>query len=404
LIITLFPTEWARTRIQGRLSQVTGHPAHVGSLRLGWLGGVQLADLAINQPNSAAGPWLRVSRLRLNLSLLHLLVGRCEPTRVEVEGLALRVHRDRNGKFEFGDLLHAQSPSAAAAATVSGSGTDPCALEITVQDGRVTLIDEPSDTRLEFSAVEGEGSWQRRTAAIKALRGEVNGGHIDIVAQLDHAADSPMFEGQVRTQGVALKGGMGALRYLIPVFASAGESGSLDGRLDLNLYLRGQGSTRAEVRRSVIGHGTIAVDPIRLDGSELVGALADLFELPPRDRIGSVRSQFAIGQGRVTTDRLSLAVGQMPIVLAGWTDFDGHVDYQVRQEGLVSRIPQKARNLLADLPVDLNDLMALHVAGTLDNLNLTLDGTTLDDRSTRHADERMRLREFGRRLRDRILK
>jgi AsmA protein len=94
----------------------------------------------------------------------------------------------------------------------------------------------------------------------------------------------------------------------------------------------------------------------------------------------------------------------MPIVLAGWTDFDGHVDYQVRQEGLVSRIPQKARNLLADLPVDLNDLMALHVAGTLDNLNLTLDGTTLDDRSTRHADERMRLREFGRRLRDRILK
>jgi AsmA protein len=148
----------------------------------------------------------------------------------------------------------------------------------------------------------------------------------------------------------------------------------------------------------------VTIAPIQLDGSPLVADLAELLELPPRDRIGSVRSEFTVGKGRIATDRLSINVGPVPILLAGWTDFDGHIDYQVNQNAVVRKLPQKARSLLADLQLDLDQLVALRVQGTLENLTVRVEGTPGDQDPSRQADDRKRLRELGRRLRDRILK
>jgi AsmA protein len=269
----------------------------------------------------------------------------------------------------------------------------------------VSVIDESSDTRLEFSDVELRGSWERRRAAIQEMKGRLNGGQFELAAQLDRVGASPSFEGHLRATGVDLGVGMRPLGYLVPVLA--GPQAKVDGKLDLNLYVRGQGNSAELVRKTLVGQGSVAIDPIQFDGSRIVAELASLVALPPQGRVGSVRSQFAIGDGRISSDNLTLSIAEVPITMAGWTDFDGRIDYRIRQEGLSSKLSREARDLLGDLPIDLDDLVNLQVQGTLDALVVTMDGVPLGGGP--HPDigrqaDRKRLRELGRRLRDRVLK
>ena len=76
-------------------------------------------------------------------------------------------------------------------------------------------------------------------------------------------------------------------------------------------------------------------------------------EVPLQDKAGSIQSSFVIQDGRVTTDRLNLTVGRVPIVVSGWTDFNGQMDYQMKLDGLVDRVPEKARQFLSGLDLDL---------------------------------------------------
>jgi len=61
---------------------------------------------------------------------------------------------------------------------------------------------------------------------------------------------------------------MTALAYLVPVLAGA--PASVDGKLALDLYLRGEGASRAALRRSVVGQGKVTLDRSELDGSRLL--------------------------------------------------------------------------------------------------------------------------------------
>jgi hypothetical protein len=407
LILLLIPTEWARSRLEDRLRATLGQPVRIGALRLGFCGGLRLHDLQVGDPVEESAPWLHVSDLRLNLSLLQVLAGQGDPNRVVADGLSLRLHRRLDGTFEFGRLLPTQGdnrgPKPGASDASTASNCTPGLMEFKFRSGRVTLIDEPSDTHLEFTAIEGLVTWDGPKVAIQDFRGKLNGGRLELAAQLDRGAKVPAFEGQMRAKGVALKDGMSSLRYLVPILA--GTDVAPDGTLDMNLYLRGQGTTREEIRRSLVGQGNLTVDPIQLDGSTAVAELAAMLSLNPKDLVGSVHSQFAIGRGRVATDHLTLTLGQVPVVLAGSTDFDGRLDYRVQQDGLKARLPQEARDLLDELPIDVDELMAFRVRGTLDKLVVTAEGRSANGRDgdgTRHADERLRFRELGRRLRARI--
>ena len=85
---------------------------------------------------------------------------------------------------------------------------------------------------------------------------------------------------------------MKALGYLVPVLSEA--PGTLGGKLDLDIHLEGQGSSRDAILGSLIGYGAIRLDPIALDRSKLLGELSTLLEVAPGGRVGSVKSDFVI--------------------------------------------------------------------------------------------------------------
>jgi hypothetical protein len=413
-ILWVIPTGWAKALVVEHLRQATGQAVLLEDLRFRALGGVRLKDLRIGASAQDPDPWLRVETLRVDLNLAQLLTGRLRPREVEAAGLSLRVRRLRDGSLEIGDLLGgAPAPSAVAArqtpAVAPAPGPDQRrdAVEFRVRDARVLVLDEPSATRLEFDGVEGRGTWEPSRAAIRELHGRLNGGTFDLVAQLDRGPDAPTLEGELRAEGVDLGVGMNALGYLVPILS--GTRASLDGRLDLDLYLRGRGGSAREIRESLTGQGTIALDPVRLDDSRIVAELATLVPLPPAGRIGSVKSDFAIGGQRVSSKNLTLTVAHLPIVLSGSTDFGGRLDYRVKAEDLSGHLSAEARGILSDLPIDLDDLMALRVQGTVTAPELTLDGVSLAGGPSggdpaRRAGDRARIREFTRRLRDRLLR
>jgi AsmA protein len=372
-----------------------------------------MKGLEIGAPGGAADPWLRVAEAHLNISPWQLVCGHAQPTETVVRGITLRILRRVDGSLELADLIRGPDDSHQADA---GHGSCPLSrLSLRIKDAQVTVIDVPTNTRLEFRDVAGRATSEERNATIQELRGSVNGGTFEVVAQLDRSTAAPAFEGHLRAQGLALNAGMSALEYLVPLLA--GKSARLDGRLDVSLYLRGQGATRAALARTVVGHGTVHLDPIALDGSSVVDALAGYVDLPPQGRVGSVTSDFAITQGRILSDNLTLQITRLPIVLSGWTNFDGRVNYRLKSESLLERLPARARDLLADLAIDASDLSTLKIDGSLAAPNVTLEGIPLNREilggrngngsgadGGNSTEDRQRLRELGRRLKDRILR
>jgi AsmA protein len=412
LLLLIIPTDWARARIARAVSQSTGRTVRLESLRIGLLGGVRLTNLEIGAPGTAKDPWLKVADARLNVTLLQLLIGQAKPTDAQVDGITLRVLRRADGSLELADLI----PTAPRASTAGvGSGEARCALgglEIQIHQCRVLVIDEPTGTRLEFRDVEGNATWQNHRATIHELHGTLNGGTFDLSAQLDGSTVSPSYEGQLRARRVELCGGMNALGYLVPVVAGTSDrvEDKVDGRLDVNLYLRGQGLTCEAIRTSLIGHGTLSLDPIRLDGSRMLAGLAGLVELPVQGCVGSVKTDVEIKRGRISTENLTLNVAKVPIVLSGWTDFDGRLDYRLKSDGLTGKLPANARNFLSELAIEPNRLAAARIRGTLDEFSVTIDGVPLDPSGgvgadpSRRGEDRQRLRTLGKRLRDRMLR
>jgi AsmA protein len=407
-LVSVAPTDWARQRFAARMSAATGRSVRIATVRVGVLGGIYLTGLEIGAPGVADDPWLKVAQAHLNISPWQMLCGHTAPTRTEVRGISLRVLRRGDGTLELNDLI--LGVETAAAEVESGRTSCPLSrLDLRIEDALVTVIDVPTRTRLEFRDVQGQATSEGRNATIQELRGTLNGGTFEVVAQLDRSTAAPSFEGHLRARRIALTQGMNALGYLVPVLLTP--SGSLDGALDIDLYLRGQGATRAAIAGTVVGHGSVNLDPIDLEESRFLAELAPLVEMPPQRRVGSVTSDFAIKQGRILSDNLTVNLSKLPIVLTGWTDIDGKVNYRLRGESVIERLPGKARELLADLSVDARDLSGLKIEGTLDDPDVTLGGAPLSliPRGTRRdaatpGEDRQRLRELGRRLRERVVR
>ena len=181
---------------------MTGRPVTLGSLRIGALGGIRLANLEIGALDKPDDPWLRVARASINISLLQLMLGKGDPTDIRVEGLTLRVLRRRDGTLELSDMLRA-GPSNQ---STSNSG-EPCPIEaagvdVRFRDARIVLIDKPTRTRLVLAGVEGRATWLDRKTALHELRGKINGGPFQLVASLDQSVPEPVFEGHLHATGV----------------------------------------------------------------------------------------------------------------------------------------------------------------------------------------------------------
>jgi AsmA-like C-terminal region len=402
VILVVVPTDWARTRMVDRLTRATGRSVRIGSLKLGFLGDLRIMDLSIAENHSATDPWLKVAEARIDVHLGQILTGHCEPSEIHVDGPWLRIWRKADGTVEMIDLLRDGSKSVKGRGHAASTGSGP-SIALKVTNGQLRIIDDPSGTVLDLENVSGNGTCGKRLATIEELRGTLNTGKFVMAAKLDRDPASPRFEAEVQASGVEIDRGMPVLGFFVPVVAGATDG--VGGRVDLMLKLNGQGTTRAEVRRTLRGQGSVILDPVDLEGSKFLAQLNVLGDWPRESRIGSVSTDFVVENGRITTEDLTIRVSRFPFVLDGWTDFDGRFDYRTRVDRITAQLPREAKGWLAsDLKVSFEQLAGLRMYGSINKIDVTVNGQPLTGDPDRPNAERARFRETARQIRDRFFR
>ena len=399
-VVMIAPTDWANRHIVAALEAGTRRSVRLERLSARWLGGVRLTNLEIGSPRNGGDPWLKARNVELHMSVLDMLRGDVRPQSVDADGLTLRVLRRADGTLEIAELVQPDEKGP----NHVGPQHDAAPLIVRIRGGSLTLIDEPSQTRLHMQNAEGEGVLEDRRVLIQNLRGVLNGGPCQFVGEFDRTGVEPRFEGRIQAQDVVLDDGMSVLRYAVPVLAGA--SLNLKGHLETDVYLQGRGATGDALSQSLAGHGMIAINPIDLDGAPLIAELSKVAELSRNGRVASIRSDFVIQDRRITTDHFTLNVGRVPMTLAGWTSFDGHLDYRINLKGLTDRLPDKARRLLGDLNVELGSLTTLTLRGTVNQMVVQVNGVSINRGLLKDAglkrEDREKLRAVGRKFLDQL--
>jgi uncharacterized protein involved in outer membrane biogenesis len=405
LIVMVAPTSWARAHVVSALERSSGRAVHLDDLGVCLGGGIELTNLKIGAPQSIGDPWLQAKKIQIDVSLIQLLFGKFEPTYLEIEEATLRVLRRKDGSLELADLVR---PSAERSSTSSKDekSCGPHNLTAKVRGTRILLLDEPTQTRLQFEEVEGDGVWKGEGVLLSTLNGKLNDGPFQFTAHLARQGGEPSFEGQIRAKDVALDQGMSVLRYVVPVLAGA--TGRMQGRLGMDVYLRGRGKSRETLGRSLVGHGNVSLDPVELDGSPLMAEIGRVANLPAQGKVGSIRSDFVVKDGRVNSDRLTITAGRVPLVAGGWTNFDGQIDYLIKLEGVSDRMSEKARKFINGLDLDFESLTSVRLSGSVDRVNIKLNAAGGDVRSTLDQiiprEDQDRLKVLGRKLREKVLR
>jgi AsmA protein len=401
-VVLVAPTGWARDHVVAALRARTGRSVRLDRVSVGLLGGIRLTNLELGSPQNLDDPWFKTADVQIELNVLKLLRGKVAPRSMEFAGVNVRVLRRADGTFELADLIRHETKPRAPSQPRSRHDD----VVVHIQGGSLTLIDRPSQTRLRVQNLEGKATRTEEKTVIDDLRGLLNGGHFQFVGEIDRTGGEPCLAGQFQARDVVLDDGMNALRYAVPVLAGAPLD--LKGHVSSKVSFRGQGSKWDALSRTLVGHGVIAIDPVDLHGSPLFAELSKIAELGRQGQVASIRSDFVIKDGRITTDHLTLNLGRVPLTLSGWTDFDGQIDYQVDLSALHDRLPAKARRLLGDLNVELQALTSLSVRGTVNRMALQLNGVPLDKKLLRESeftrDDREKLRKLGRQFLDQLVR
>jgi AsmA protein len=402
-VVLVAPTAWARGLLVSVLEARSGRGVHLDGLKVRWFGGIELTNLEIASPRTTNDPWLRAAELRLEGGLTQLFLGKLEPRSVHVDGVTLRVLRRGDGTLELADFLE---PDVEPPSPSNRRHRAPGRVRIRILTGNLTVIDESSKTRLHFQNVEASAVRQGRRVTIGELHGTLNGGPFHLTGELDRTGDVPRFEGRLRASDVVLDDGMNMVRYAVPVLAGA--SLHLKGHLNSDLFLTGEGDSWQDLRRSLAGHGSIALNPIDLDGAPVLSELSKIGELTRQGRQAAIHSDFVIKDQRISTDHFTVDVGRVPMTLSGWTDFDGRLDYKINLTALNDRLPGQAKRFLGELNVNLQSLQMLTLQGNVNKMVVRLNGIALDQRLLRDAgitrEDREKLRTLGRQVLDQLVR
>jgi len=402
-VLFLMPTDWARRRIERELAAITGAEVRLQALRIGPLGGIRLNGLTIADPEAAEGPgrWFEAETIRIDLSLAELIVGRTRPRRVEADGLTLRLIVEEDGRFAPADALRrSDSDSGAEGAeteTFSDVRADDEPIDFQIERGRIVYVDQPNATAVSVADVVCRGTWWPVVLEVKELRGTTGEGTVALAFEVERGPQ-PAFAARIAAEGVRLNGRAGALRYFVPYLAGTEER--LDGRLRLDLELKGHGASGDALRDSITGRGVVAIDPIRLDGSRLLSDLAHLVPAAEATRVGALWGEFQIERRLVWATKLTLKLADAPIVLSGCTHFDGRLHYRLHPAPLAGRFGPDGLELLAQLGLELEDLLDMRIQGSMQAPRLTVAGRSFENR----AEAQEALEALSRRLRSRILR
>jgi AsmA protein len=381
VVVSLFPTRWLRDGVEREVERVIDRPVSLAGVRIGVLGELRLTGLAVGEP---ADPWLLVDKAELDARLWEGLWGRVALERLRVRGMRLRVQRRVDGSFDLGEpstrFASSNEDAKAGGAGVSMAATSDAAdgISIELAESEVTLVDERSDTSLKLEDVEGRARFERGRLEVEDLRGTHGHGVVRLAGILESRPGGWRFESELQAEAVELDQELGALAYVLPLVAGA--RGELDGRLDLEMRLRGGSAGGHDLAESLEGEGAVTVSGVELSRSPLIEELSRLFEFSPAGRVGSIAGRFAVADQRVSTQAMTIRVGSFPLEVEGWTDFDGTIDYTVRclelsrrLTELSERLPPKARTLLAELEGrrGLDRVRDLRLTGTLERMRLS---------------------------------
>jgi AsmA protein len=404
LLILVLPTAWAKRTVVAALEARSGRPIRMERLSLCPMGGIHLVDLEIGSPQSVEDPWLKAGDVRLDVSVLELFRGRLQPTSLQATDVNLRLFRRADGSFEIADLIEPKGVKESGAGTRSVSPR--ARLVVQLHRAMITVIDEPTHTRMRIEDAEGSGYREGRQSVLEQLRGTVNGGTIRVAGRVDRTSAAREIEAQIRAEDVELDDGMNGLRYLVPVLA--GTTSAVRGKVHADLSIRATGETGEELKNSVDGHGEVSIKPIDLTGSQIVAELSKITDLTKQQNTAAVRTDFVIKERRISTDHFTMTIGRLPVLLAGWTDFDGQLDYRIKVEGLADRLPQKARRLLGDLDLKIGSVATLALKGDVNRMAVQLNGVPLDGSLFKDVkirkEDRDKLRSLGRALRDELFR
>ena len=401
-IVLATPTGWAKSRLTARIEAATGRVVRIGSVRLGFLGDLKIVDLSLAEPADPTNPWLLVGETAINVNPIRVMMGCCEPTRVALDHAQIRVWRRADGQFEFGDVARLPRPTGVQVHEANQSTDLISSVVLSVTNSLVQVVDDSNDVRLRVVNVDAEASYQPDSVQLKKLVGQVNGGSFRLAVRLKRDQLAPEFSAEVEASKIRLDPGLKLVETFVPIVARA--EGSVGGRLNVHLALQGRGATSAVIRQTLTGHGSVLLDPVDLDGSRILTELRALGEWPKETRVGAVSSNFTIGEGRVTTEDLTLRASKIPFVVAGWTDFDGRFEYATRVDRMLASLPREARALLGDLQVNLNELAGLRISGTKNEAHMTLNGQPIDGDLAPTSADRIRFRASARKIRDRIFR
>ena len=408
VVVLVAPTGWARRQIVAQIESRSGRRVTLDGVSVGLMGGIRLTNLEIGSPQETDDPWLKAADIRLDFGLFHMLGGHCRPTRLEADGVELRVLRRGDGTIELADLIR---PVPAPHATGSLPAPED---RVTVQlhRARVTVVDEPTQTRVQLEDVEGQGYREGPLAVIEQLRGTVNGGEFRFAARIDRTASALAAEAQLRADDVAINDGVKVLRYVVPVLGRRAPPTAVKGRLNADIYVQGRGPTWPRpLPRTSVGQGNVAAQPGRA-GRHPAGRR----DLPLRRKPGG-----ACAADRLDPHRLCLQVPKSH-------DRSPHAqrrpgagrDVGLDGPGRPDRLPDEdrgaqrpsardqARRILDDLKLDVGSLTALTLRGSLDQMVVQVNGVPIDGNLIRESrlrpDDRERLRGAMRQLRDKILR
>ncbi len=289
-----------RTVAQSQLSAALGQPVHIGTVRLSFFPtpNVYGTDIGVGAGAQAGGPSLEIRAIRLHPRLSTIFRRPIVIDRVEIEGLALTVRRDANGRWL---LPLPQAPVAPSGATSEAARLD--VAEVTLRNGRLVIFEEAGSVRTGMTAVapiQDVNATLHREAAITRLNG--------LTASVGRSKVAG--EGSLGAGGLDL-----ALRWtdlragdLPLVFALLGTRSpaglSVEGRDPLTLHLRvdagGQVSASGRVAADRAALGTLAMtsfqSPIDFAGSRLtLGSMA-------------FRAYSGTGRGRLAVNTASVPI------------------------------------------------------------------------------------------------
>ena len=164
LVVAITPTGWARGKVVAILESRSGRRVSLEGLSVRLLGGIRLHESRDRLAARLGDPWLKAADIRLDIGPLQIVRGNLRPTRVGVDGVDLRVLRRSDGTVELADLIRPIAVPSNRLITWNAKQADHVAVQ--VHHTSVTVLDEPTQTRLHLEDVEGEGYCEGRRAVV----------------------------------------------------------------------------------------------------------------------------------------------------------------------------------------------------------------------------------------------